>query len=126
MSLLLSTVLPALLPALSDGVRGLVGKFTGGAGANPQNVDEVIKLQEAETQRLEALAKLDSVGGGVSPWVANLRASSRYIAVWVALAQWPIVLWLVPEYADTGAQFAQSAFFFLFGDRVYLHLKRGT
>ena len=125
MSLLLSTLLPALLPALTDGVRGVVAKFTGGAGANPQNVDEVIKLQEAETKRLQALAELDKVSAGVSLWVSNLRASSRYVAVWVAIVQYPIVLMLKPEQAEFSAQFAQSAFFFLFGDRVYLHLKKG-
>lgn len=41
------TIIPALLPALTDGIRGLIGRFTKGAGAKPQNIDEVIKLGQA-------------------------------------------------------------------------------
>ena len=35
-----SLILPALVPAFSDGVRGIIAKFTGGAGGQPQNVEE--------------------------------------------------------------------------------------
>lgn len=120
---LLTVLLPALLPAAADGVRGLFAKLTGSEGAKPQSVTEVIQLMEADTSRLVALAELDRAGN-VSSWVANLRASSRYIAVWAALLQWPIVATFAPGHADTSAQFAQAAVFFLFGDRVYMHLRR--
>ena len=43
-----SLILPALVPAFSDGVRGIIAKFTGGAGGQPQNVEERVKLMEAE------------------------------------------------------------------------------
>ncbi|MDH5188841.1 MAG: hypothetical protein OEW37_07790 [Rhodospirillaceae bacterium] len=126
MSILATTLIPALLPAVGDAVRGLVAKFTGSAGGKPQNVDEAIKLVDADIRRLEALTKLDAPSGNASKWVINLRESSRYIAVFVVLLTWvyvtaqgnnePLIL--------LAAELAQSAFFFLFGDRVYINLKK--
>lgn len=75
----LEIVLPALIPAATDGIKALINKFTGGAGAQPANVDEALKMISADTTRLEALAKLDSVGN-VSQWVANIRALQRPVA----------------------------------------------
>ena len=80
MASILSLVIPALIPALADGIRGVFGKLTGGAGAKPQNVEEQIKLMAAENERLKALAELDKPAENISPWVADLRASFRYIA----------------------------------------------
>ena len=58
-----SLILPALVPAVADGFRGIVAKFTGGAGGQPQNVEERVKLMEAEAAKLQALAALDGVNG---------------------------------------------------------------
>ena len=60
MGSLLSLVLPALVPAFADGVRGLFARLTGGAGAQPQSVGEAIQLMEAQTARVKALAELDA------------------------------------------------------------------
>ena len=38
---ILNLILPALVPAFTDGVRGLIAKITGGAGGQPQNVQEL-------------------------------------------------------------------------------------
>lgn len=119
------TLLPALLPALTDGLRGLFGRLTKGAGARPQNVGELIELQEADTRRLQALAKLDTPTGPIAPWVANLRASARYIAVGAIFA-YGMTLSVIdadPVTVDNAQRLIGSAFFFLFGDRVYLHLR---
>src|SRR4030066_1623754 len=80
MSALLALLLPALVPVASDAVRGIISKFTGGAGAIPQNVDEEIRLMNAKTENLKALADLDRPAGNISQWVADLRASFRYVA----------------------------------------------
>ena len=124
-SLLATTIVPALLPAAGDAIRGLVAKFTGGGDA-PQNVDEKIKLMEAETKKLVALAKLDTPPDNISLWVANLRASCRYIVVLLIIAN--VALQMGIGASDTvlllSLDMASSAFFFLFGDRVYLHLKK--
>lgn len=77
----LNFVVPALLPAAADALRNVVAKFTGGAGAQPQNVTETIALMNAQTERLRALGQLDAPAGNVSAWVSNLRGSFRYLAV---------------------------------------------
>lgn len=126
MASILSLVIPALIPALADGIRGVFGKLTGGAGAKPQNVEEQIKLMTAENERLKALAELDKPAENISPWVADLRASFRYIAGGL------IILGAVSTLYATVAQDVQEAvwnlagsvFAFLFGDRMYLKFKR--
>ena len=82
---ILSLVVPALIPAVADGLRGVFNKLTGGAGAKPANVEEQIKLMAAENERLKALAEIDKPSEKISPWVADLRASFRYIAAGVII-----------------------------------------
>jgi hypothetical protein len=126
MSLLATTLVPALIPALSDGVRGLISKFTGGAGAKPQNVDEAIKLMTIEMERMKILAELDKPSGMASKWVYDLRESARYIAVYLCVLNWIGQSYIGTDAVvmDMSANLAQAAVFFLFGDRVYLHLKK--
>lgn len=125
MNFLLTSLVPALLPAIGDGLRGIFAKFTGSAGANPQNVDEAIKLMQAQTEKLRALAEIDKPSGRASLWVTNLRESSRYVAVLLVLlnAAGQLAFNSNPAHVVMSLELASSAFFFLFGDRVYLHLR---
>jgi hypothetical protein len=122
-----SVLFPALIPALTDGVRGIFAKFTGGAGGTPQNVTERIQLMQAETGRLQALAEIDKPAGEPSLWVNNLRSSFRYIAI--------IIIWL----ATVGAVFTPTipqpitlimldlsgaCMSFVIGERMYLTLRK--
>jgi hypothetical protein len=122
-----SVLFPALLPALTDGVRGIFAKFTKGAGGTPQNVTERIQLMQAETARLQALAEIDKPAGEPSMWVNNLRSSFRYISI--------IIIWL----ATVGAVFTPSVaepitlilldlsgacMSFVIGERMYLTLRK--
>ena len=120
------TILSAFLPVITDGIRGVIGKFTGGAGAKPQNVDEAIKLVDADIRRLEALSKLDSVGD-TAPWVNNVRALQRPVVGAIVLLAWLLVI-ASPSVSDSAMQLvsnlASSVIFDLFGDRTYLYLKR--
>ena len=127
MTALLSLLLPALVPVASDAVRGIISKFTGGAGAIPQNVDEEIRLMEAKTKNLQALAELDKPMGNISQWVADLRASFRYIAAGVVIlaAVSTVFIPVNPEVADLSWGAAQSVWSFIFGDRMYSYIKRG-
>lgn len=140
MPALLTLVLPALLPALADGFKGLFGKFFG--SAEPVNVDDKIKLMGAEVSKLQALAALDAPAANVSPWVSNLRASFRYIAagliisftmLFVLLYFWFCytdpknpALALVMSVLEILLQMAGSVFSFMFGDRLYFNLKAGN
>ncbi len=123
-----SLILPALVPAFSDGVRGIIAKFTGGAGGQPQNVDERVRLMEAEAAKLQALAALDSVNGEPSRWIIDLRASFRYVIISSIMIFTGLIVFnpdivgaaVVSVFLDmTGACMS-----FVIGERMYLTLKR--
>ena len=122
-----SVLFPALLPAITDGVRGIFAKFTGGAGGSPQNVTERIQLMQAESERLKALAEIDKPIGEPDKWVTNLRSSFRYVAI--------IIIWI----ATVGAVFTPTVpeaitlilldlsgacMSFVIGERMYLTLRK--
>jgi len=118
---ILSLVVPALIPAVADGLRGLFNKLTGGAGAKPANVEEQIKLMAAENERLKALAELDRPSEKISPWVADLRASFRYVAGGLIILGAISTLFFNADLLvqDAVWNLAGSVFAFLFGDRMY-------
>jgi len=122
-----SVLFPALLPAITDGVRGIFAKFTKGAGGNPVNVNERIQLMQAETARLQALAEIDKPVGEPSLWVTNLRTSFRYIAI--------IIIWLatisavftptIPEAITLiMLDLSGACMSFVIGERMYLTLRK--
>lgn len=122
----LTMLLPALVPVISDAVRGIIARITGGAGAVPQNVDEKIKLMGAEVERIKALAALDAPSENISTWVADLRGSFRYLAVsGIVVATLagvfaqidPIALAMLLDM--TGASMS-----FIIGERMYLGLRK--
>lgn len=126
---ILAALIPALIPAASDGIRGLIAKFTGGAGARPQNVGEVVQLMQADTARLQAVAQLDAPSPNIAPWVANIRALQRPVAVVLIIAGYLYALHAankLPAMTLEGIeQYAQMVTFYLFGDRSYSYLKAG-
>jgi hypothetical protein len=122
-----SVLFPALIPALTDGVRGIFAKFTGGAGGTPQNVNERIQLMQAETARLSALAEIDKPVGEPSLWVTDLRTSFRYVAI--------ILIWLatiaavftptIPEGITLiMLDLSGACMSFVIGERMYLTLRK--
>jgi len=128
MTSLLSLILPALVPAFADGARSLIAKFTGGAGGQPQNIKERIELMKAESEKLQALAALDTPTGEPSKWIINLRASFRYIIISSIMIFTAIVVFnpdvvgttVVAVFLDmTGACMS-----FVIGERMYLTLKK--
>lgn len=125
---LLATILPALIPAASDGIRAVINRATGGAGAKPANVAEAIQLMKADTERLQVIQQLD-MAGNVSPWVANLRALQRpALATWVLSAYVAVLLGFgepAQSTVDQLAQLASMVVFYLFGDRTYSAMKGG-
>lgn len=120
-------IIPALIPVASDGMRALINKLTGGAGAKPANVGEVVTLMEAETKRLEALAKIDQTGANVSAWVNNIRALQRPVAATMIIGGYLGSFWLVTDQAITAnlGTYAQMVTFYLFGDRTYMYMRKG-
>ncbi len=124
LEVLLSTVvLPALLPLFTKAAGEATSKWLGSPG--PRTFEETLKFMAADTQRLESLAKLDQLLGTPSQWVVDLRASSRYIVVFlilliggaVALVQGQAAL-SDPSGPTLLGSLLQSAVFFLLGDRI--------
>lgn len=140
MNPLLTLLLPALLPAGVDALKTLgssiIGKVFGTAGAQPKSVDEYVRLVAAETEKLKAIAALDTSGGASpSQWVVDYRAASRYILATIILGMTfvSVISYVVFPSLQTEAagwavdallQLSQSVFAFMFGDRVYLALNK--
>ena len=123
--MILESLIPALLPVATDGIRGIFNKLTGGAGAKPANVSEVVTLMDAETKRLEALAKIDNAEG-VSQWVSNVRAMQRPVVSFLIIGAY-VGSFALTDNADVInniGTYAQMVTFYLFGDRTYMYMKK--
>jgi hypothetical protein len=122
--MILETIVGALVPVGIDGIKNLIGMFTG--GVKPVSVDEQIKLEQSEINKLQTLAQLDNPYGQPSQWVVDLRASSRYLgALFVIVAGiGTLFLSVTPEIQRIGIEAANIAFGFLFGTRIMANLKK--
>ena len=78
MSVLLTTLLSALIPVGVDGIKQVITTKLGGVKAT--TVDEQLKLDDQDIKRMQTVAALDNPGGTPSQWVVDLRGSSRYVA----------------------------------------------
>lgn len=123
---LLTLLLPAMVPALSDGMRAVFARIGLGAGANPQNVAERIQLMSAEVDRLKALAQLDQPSGNISQWVADLRGSFRYLSIAGILAATVAGSFAGMDGAALAVLLDMSgaSMSFIIGERMYLGLKK--
>jgi hypothetical protein len=121
----LTMIFPALVPAITDGVRGIIGKYTGNAGAQPQNVAEAIQLMEAQTKRVQALAELDKLPDGADKWVINLRGSFRYVVCGgvVASAVAGTYAGVNPAFLALLYDLAGASMSFIIGERMYINLR---
>lgn len=124
---LLSMIIPAIVPALADGLRGVFARLINGAGAQPQNIDEAIRLMQAQTERVKALAELDALSPNASRWVADLRGAFRYVAVGGIMIG-ALAAVFVPGVPEPAAlvllDLAGASMSFIIGERMYLGIKR--
>ena len=119
MSVLLTTVLSALLPVGVEGIKQFVTTKLGGVKAT--TVAEQIQIDDSEIRKLQAVASLDNPGGTPRQWVIDLRASSRYLAAWVVILGGTATLFIPSIDLDVkaiGFEAANIAFGFLFGSRI--------
>jgi len=126
MGAFLTTILPALLPALTDGARGIIAKFTGGAGGLPVNIDERIKLMQAETDKLKALAEIDKPIGEPSQIIVDIRAIFRYAVIagiWIITAICMFFNSVPTEAKLTLIDISGSCLSFVIGERFYIKIK---
>lgn len=122
--MIIETIIAALVPVGVEGIKQVIGRFTG--GVRPTTIDEQIKLDRNEIEKLQALAQLDNPYGQPSQWVIDLRASSRYIgALFVIVVGIGTLFFTVPEQIQRiGIEAANIAFGFLFGTRIMANLKK--
>lgn len=120
------TILAALVPSAIDGIKALIGKFTGNK-PTIVNSDDYEKVTAADVSKLNALAALDSPAGNVSVWVNNVRAMQRPPVVYAVTLAWLIgAFGFMPEQNFVMvSNIAATVFFYLFGDRTNLYFKRG-
>uniref|UniRef100_A0A6H1ZZT9 Holin n=1 Tax=viral metagenome TaxID=1070528 RepID=A0A6H1ZZT9_9ZZZZ len=129
LSILLTTLVPLILPAALDVGKSIISKFTGIAMDAPKNFKERIEESKADTERLQALAKLDAPVGTPSQWVIDLRASFRYITVGLMVLaaigyfMLPIEMQSIPG-QELFSKMASAGTFFIIGERLNLGLKR--
>jgi hypothetical protein len=120
----MSPVWAALLPALIDVIKSGASRLLFGQRA--LTVDDEIKLMEAESKKIQALAQLDRPEGNVSTWVSNVRALFRYVAATliIILTFITIVTPSIPEgYVKYMLDLMSGVIFFLFGHRTWIVLK---
>mgnify|MGYP003347347008 CR=1 FL=1 len=123
--MLLETIIGSLVPVGVEGIKQLIVKFTG--GVKPVTIEEQLKLDQSEIDRLKALAELDNPYGTPSQWVIDLRASSRYLGALVTIAVGLSTLFIPnisSEIQKIGLEAANIAFGFLFGSRIAINWKK--
>lgn len=116
--MILEALIGALAPVAVDGVKRIINFKTG--GAKPVTVDEQIRLDTAEIEKLKALAEIDRPSGNPSQWVVDLRASSRYVCAGACIFAGGIAVFLPVDTVikTTCLELANIALGFLFGARI--------
>lgn len=119
MSVLLTTLLSAVIPVSIEGIKQIITTKMG--GVKPTTIAEQLQIDDSEIKKLQAVAALDNPGGTPSQWVIDLRASSRYIAAGIVILGGSACLF-VPNIdfnvKALGFEAANIAFGFLFGSRI--------
>ena len=118
-SLLASVVAPAAIDLIKNTVGALTRKWAG------LSVDEQIKINNSDIDKLKALAELGTPVGIPSQWVIDLRASFRYIAAPLVIVAGCLIVWqgitlTSPDIVEMGSSLISMPFGFIFGERMYL------
>lgn len=121
-----SLIAGAVVPAVIDffkGAGGAIGrKFFG------LSVDDQIKLQMADVERLKALAELDNPYGTPRQWVVDMRGAFRYVsaAAIIIIGSGALYYGMTVKSSDVmeiGYTLVGLPFSFIFGERLVLGLK---
>lgn len=122
--MIVETIIAALVPVGIEGVKQAASRFFGGVRAT--SVDEQIKLDANEIEKIKALAELDKPIGQPSQWVVDLRASARYVGALtvIAVGVGGLFFPLAATVQALALEAANIAFGFLFGSRIVSNLMR--
>ena len=116
-------VLTSLLPVGIDLVKRHANRIISGRKIT---VDEEVKILQAETERLKALAELDKPETNISKWVADFRAAFRYMfCAAILVASMLCVLFHAPEEVTAYMlDLLSGVTFFLIGHRTYAYIMK--
>lgn len=117
-----TVVAPAVIDLFKGAGSAISRKFFG------MSVDDQIKLQNADIERMKALAALDNPYGTPSQWVVDLRAAFRYVSAIVIILIGAVSILVgieskLPDVLDIGFTLVSAPFGFIFGERLLLGLK---
>ena len=118
-TILASVVAPAAIDLFKNLFATVSRKWIG------LSVDDQIKLENANIERLKAMALLDNPNGTPSQWVVDLRGSFRYIAAAISIAVWTVIMMRAstPELQALAFELIGMPTSFILGERMYLGLK---
>lgn len=115
-----------LIPVVTDFFKGAAPAIS--RKVFGVSVDDQLKIDGAQVERLKALAELDNPHGTPSQWVVDLRAAFRYVAAAILIvagvgtAIYGLVSGLAPIVL-AGLEMAGYPFGFIFGERLVLSYK---
>ena len=124
-ALLTSVLLPVLTDLIKTTIPAVTRRWIG------VSVEDQIKLDMANVERIRALAELDNPYGTPTQWVVDLRGAFRYVAA-IGLIVGGLCLAAYGAYeSDTaimaaGLDLAAAPFGFIFGERLVLTYKGGS
>lgn len=123
--MLFETIISALVPVGIEGVKQAAAKWLG-TRPKAMTVDEQLKLDNAEVERMRVIAELDKPIGNPSQWVVDLRSSARYVGALsvIAVGIGSLFIDVSPAVQTVALEAANIAFGFLFGSRIVSSFKR--
>lgn len=123
--MLFETIISALVPVGIEGVKQAAAKWLG-TRPKAMTVDEQLKLDNAEVERMRVIAELDKPIGNPSQWVVDLRSSARYVGALsvIAVGIGSLFIAVSPAVQTVALEAANIAFGFLFGSRIVSSFKR--
>jgi len=122
--MIIETIIAALVPVGIEGIKQASARWFGGVRAT--SVEEQIKLDSNEIEKIKALAELDKPYGQPSQWVVDLRSSARYLGALacIAVGVGSLFFPLAATVQALALEAANIAFGFLFGSRIVSNLMR--
>ena len=116
--MIVESIIGALVPVGIEGIKQAMTRFFGGVKAT--SIDDQIKLDNSEVEKIKALAEIDKPIGQPSQWVVDLRASARYVGALAVIGVGISTLYVPvePEIKVIALEAANIAFGFLFGSRI--------
>ena len=116
----------AFFPAILDIGKSIIAKIFK-LKAEPQTIDDRIKLMEAQAKYFEAISEFEKPSEYISKWINDLRASIRYLLAGFIfiLSAFYFIFGKNVDIINALMNMDAIIFGFFFGDRVYYNLKKG-